>query len=181
MITKNWIVKIDRITSNFKNEFGELTPEQLNLKPDENTWSIVQNIEHLIIVNESYFPVINAAKESKYKAPFISKFDFVINSLGKFILNSVQPDRKRKTKTFPMWKPSLSVIGNDILEKFEKHQSALKEMIDGSKDIFGKRIVISSPANRYVVYTLDTAFNIIIAHEERHFEQAKELLPIVKR
>jgi hypothetical protein len=37
-------------------------------------------------------------------------------------------------------------------------------------------VVISSPANRNIVYKLKTAFDIIMSHEQRHFEQAKEVL-----
>jgi hypothetical protein len=40
--------------------------------------------------------------------------------------------------------------------------------------------VISSPANKNIVYKLETAFDIIVSHEQRHLEQAKEILQLMK-
>jgi hypothetical protein len=96
------------------------------------------------------------------------------------ILNSVQPDRKRKMKTFPVWEPAKSRITGDVLKRFSDQQSDLKEMIKNSENLLQTGTVISSPANKNVVYKLETAFDIIIAHERRHFEQAREVYERMK-
>lgn len=67
----------------------------------------------------------------------------------------------------------------EILDKFEEHQEGLKNQINNSKNLIAKRAVISSPANSNIVYKLDAAFDIMVAHEQRHFEQAKELLKML--
>jgi hypothetical protein len=176
MNTEKWTIKADEITGDFKKMFKELTTEQLNWKLNGQTWSIAQNINHLIVVNETYYPVIKSVRAGNYKVPFIGKIGFMVNSIGKMILNAVEPTRRKKIKTFPIWEPSKSTIDVDILKRFEKHQTDLKEMIKGCGDLLDKGTVISSPANKNIVYKLETAFDIIIAHEQRHLEQAKELL-----
>ena len=115
-------------------------------------------------------------REGKYKTPFTAKLGFMVNFLGKMILDAVHPDRKKKMKTFPIWEPAKSEIGGDILTRFEKHQNELKDLIIGCKDLLEKGVVISSPANKNIVYKLETAFDIITTHEQRHLEQARELL-----
>lgn len=55
MKTDRWTNQIDQTTNDFVQTFGSLTDEQLNWKPDEKTWSIAQNIRHLILINESYY------------------------------------------------------------------------------------------------------------------------------
>lgn len=164
------------MTRSFVQKFGGLTDEQLNWKPSNKTWSIGQNIQHLILVNESYFPIITAAKKGTFKPPFISKFDFIVNFLGTVLLKAVQPDNKKKTRTFQIWEPSSSKFDTEIITRFEEHQSILKQVIRDSLDLVRKGIVIASPANKNIVYKLDIAFDIIVAHEQRHFEQAKEVL-----
>lgn len=171
-----WTAQIDSITASFKNTFEHLTTEQLNWKPDAKTWSIAQNIDHLLVINETYYPVIKAVREGTYQIPFIGKIGFMVNFFGKTILNSVQPDRKKKMKTFPLWEPSQSNIPGDILARFEKHQEELKQLITSSQDLVERQTVISSPVNKNIVYRIDTAFDIIVTHEQRHFEQAKEVL-----
>jgi hypothetical protein len=99
-----------------------------------------------------------------------------VRFFGKVIPDSVQPDRRKKMKTFPIWQPSQSEIAADILQQFENHQEQLKNLIESSSDLLDQRAIISSPANKNIVYTLETAFDIIVTHERRHFEQAKEVL-----
>lgn len=171
-----WTHRIDSITAEFKQTFGALSEDQFNWKPNPQTWSIAQNLDHLIVINKTYEPVLAAVREGNYTLPFMGKLGFMVNFLGKMVLNSVQPDRKRKMKTFSIWQPSTSKIGGDILFKFEQHQIDLKGLILSNFDLLGKDVVISSPANKNIVYKLETAFDIIVAHEQRHFEQAKEVL-----
>jgi hypothetical protein len=173
---KNWISTIDDISTQTLAEFGALSKEQLNWKPNSDTWSIAQNLEHLIVINETYFPVLAALKAGTYKSPFISRFGFIVSFLGKTVLNAVQPNRQKKMKTFPIWEPSASILTEDILERFQIHQNELKRQIEKADGFVKKGVVISSPANRNIVYKLETAFDIIVSHEQRHLEQAKETL-----
>jgi len=176
MTAEKWTRKIDEITTAFKKEFGHLSVKRLNWKPNTQTWSIAQNMDHLIVINESYYPILKQVRENTYKLPLIAKLDFVVNLIGKAVLKAVHPDRRRKTKTFSIWEPHATELGADIIDKFEQHQSDLKKLIRESMDLVEKGTIISSPANRNIVYKLETAFDIIVTHEQRHFEQAKESL-----
>jgi uncharacterized damage-inducible protein DinB len=171
---------VNDISNQILAEFGSLTNEQLNWKPHSNMWSIAQNLEHVIIINESYYPVFTSLKTGTYKTPFIAKFSFLVRFLGNTILKSVQPDRQKKMKTFPIWEPSTSTDIVEILQRFNNHQNELIQKIDEVKEFIEQGCVISSPANRNIVYTLETALDIIVAHEQRHIEQAKEVLQQLK-
>jgi hypothetical protein len=176
----NWTSKLNNITKQTLTEFGSLTSEQLNWKPNSNTWSIAQNLEHLIVVNETYYPVLASIKAGTYNTPFLAKIGFMVSFLGKTILNAVRPDRKKKMKTFPIWEPTTSNVIGDILNRFQIHQIELIQKIEGAKELVEKGIVISSPANKNIVYKLEIAFDIIVSHEQRHLEQAKEILQLMK-
>lgn len=166
--------QLDLVTKSSNENFQSLSENELNWKPNEKTWSVAQNMHHLIKVNETYYPIIQGVHEGKYELPWIGKIQFMVNFFGKFILKSVQPDRKTKMKTFPLWEPSVINI-DSILEKFARHQAELKTIMQSCDDLIVMGIVISSPANKHIVYTLATAFDIITAHEWRHLEQAKEV------
>lgn len=176
----NWITQIDQTTESFVGTFGSLSTKELNWKPNPDTWSIAQNIDHLIVINETYFPTFRALKEGTHKAPFLSKISFIPSLMGKTVFNSVRPDRKKKMKTFSVWEPDSSSVLVDILDRFRTHQEALKEHIEELAPLAAQKPVIASPANRYIVYHLNQAFDIIVTHEQRHFEQAKEVLEIMK-
>jgi len=177
---KNWTSTLGDISRQSQSEFGSLTSEQLNWKPNSNSWSIAQNLDHLIVVNETYYPVLASLKAGTYKTPFIAKIGFIASFLGKTVLNAVQPERKKKMKTFPIWEPTSSNIIGDILNRFQNHQNELIQRIEGATEFVEKGVVISSPANKNIVYKLETAFDIIVSHEQRHLEQAKEILQLIK-
>ena len=176
----NWTDDIDKTTQDFHERFGALNSEQLNWKPDAATWSIAQNLDHLIVINESYFPVIESIRKGTYKGSFLGRIGFVVRFFGRTVLNAVQPDRKKKIKTFLIWEPTESQIPDGILDRFIKHQSELKIVIEDSQDLIEKGTVISSPANRNLVYKLETAFDIMVTHEQRHLEQSKEIFQLLK-
>ncbi|MEO1487681.1 MAG: DinB family protein [Bacteroidota bacterium] len=176
---QKWTAQIDQNTQAFETAFGDVTLETLNWKPNGETWSIAQNLDHLIIINSSYFPILEALHEGTYKTPLAGKLSFLVSFFGKTVLKAVQPDRKTKIKTFPIWEPAQSDLSNTILEDFKAHHLELKTAISDAQPFVERGTVISSPANKNLVYTLECAFDIIIAHEQRHLEQAKEVLQMM--
>ena len=140
---------------------------------------IAQVMDHLITINSSYFPVIKQVQNGMYELPFIARVPFMATLFGSMILKSVNPNRRMKTKTFPIWEPSASDIEEDIVQRFTSSQEELKEVIGGSQALVDRGAVISSPANRNVVYKVGKAFEIIVTHEMRHYNQAKEVLDLL--
>jgi hypothetical protein len=173
---KKWTIQIDYLSEQVLTNFGNLHIDQLNWKPNPSQWSIAQILEHLIVVNESYFPTLQSLKEGRYSTPFIGKINFVVSYLGNTILKSVEPNNKKKIRTFSIWEPSKSEVPSGIIDRFVLHQGKLKSIIENSSEFLNSGAVISSPVNKMIVYKLDVAFDIIVAHEQRHFQQAQEIL-----
>jgi hypothetical protein len=175
MDVQHWLTRIDQTTAAFQKAFGQLSEAELNWKPNAKTWSVAQNIHHLITINETYFPVLKGVRAGSQKLPWITSVKFMVRFFGNFILDSVEPTRKRKMKTFPLWEPSQSNLPANILEQFVQHQTDLKNLIQSNNDLLDKGVIIASPANRNIVYTLSRAWDIITTHEERHYNQAIEI------
>lgn len=96
--------------------------------------------------------------------------------MGNMILKSVAPSRSKHIKTFPIWEPTVSDFGPTLLDDFRIHQEELIQLIKKSGKLLDEQTTIHSPANRNIVYSFEKALDIIIDHERRHFEQARELL-----
>ena len=180
MIYDRWTLHVDKVTSDFLRVFGSLSLTDLNWRPRADAWSIAQNIDHLIILNNSYFPLVNGLRTGEIKPHFITKFKFVVDRAGQYLLEGVQSAPMKKFKTLPMWQPRKTVSDKLFLEEFEQHQESLKKLIADSYDLLDKEAVIFSPANRFIVYRLSTAFDILLAHEKRHFEQAAGVLALLE-
>jgi len=172
---------LDEITERFLVQFKGLSSPELNWKPSPEKWSIAQILDHIITINESYYPTFDALLKDEYKLSFLAKIGFLVNWFGNIILKSVEPNRRKKIKTFSIWEPSKSDINEDILNHFLIHQKELKKRLSQLEKHIEDGSVIASPANKNIVYKLSKAIEIIISHEIRHYNQAVDIYQIIKQ
>lgn len=178
-MTQNWTERIDTITNLFEDHFGSVSPEKLNKKPNANEWSIAQNIEHLILINQTYFNVFEELKSRTLKLPFYGRIRFISSFFGDLILKAVEPERSKKTKTFSIWEPVESQISNDILKTFSKSQHDFKNHLNVLAKEIENESIIHTPVSRSIPLPLTSAIEIIITHEMRHFYQATATLELL--
>ena len=99
----SYLQSFRNLTEQFTITFGHLDDDQLNWRANSTSWSIAQVIQHIIIINESYYPAFDAIRNGTHKTPGLAMFSFIPNFLGNMIEKSLQPETTRKTKTFPIW------------------------------------------------------------------------------
>ncbi|MEZ4805671.1 MAG: DinB family protein [Bacteroidia bacterium] len=174
MDVQTYIARIDTLSAKFNDSFSKLSDSDMNMRINSNSWSIAQIIDHICVINSSYFSTFDQIAANTYKSGFISKIGFLVNAFGKMILSSVETSRKRKIKTFPIWEPSTQPI-QEVLHKLIENHKELKAKLQSIADIDSEKTIISSPANKHIVYTLSKALEILLTHEERHFNQAMEV------
>ena len=177
--SEKFFARIDAATQAFSEITHGLTLDQLNLKPAPDAWSMAQIIDHIIVINKTYEPMLQGLHKGTFQPPFHAKITFLVSFFGDMILKGVHPSNRKKTKTFPIWEPTQSDLPNTIMETFRNHQETLKSWIKDSQNLMEKGAVIHSPASKIIVYTLEKAFDIIVTHEERHLVQAQELKKII--
>lgn len=174
--TEKWTLSVDQVTQQTFDTFNDLPASKIHLKPNPKTWSIAENIEHLITINKTYFPIFEKLKKDTYQGAFIGRFHFFTNLFGDMIFKSVSDGGKKKQRTFPLWEPKILEGDETIFKRFQQHQEELKSWIVQMEPFVEKNQIIHSPANKLIVYSLEKAIEIIIAHEQRHLDQAKSLL-----
>ena len=173
MLIQQLIQQLDAITKEMQDSFGKKNHEELNWKSNPDTWSIAQNLDHLICINETYFPIFEALKNGTYSPPFLGKFRFITSFFGNMIYKMSLPEHTKPIKTMSIWEPSKSEI-HDVIQAFVQHQERLKQKISGLEGCIASGSVIASPANSMIVYTLEQALHIIVVHEKRHILQARK-------
>lgn len=170
---EHWQSTIDQVTQGFWEIAEDLSAEELHLHPQQDAWSIAQIMDHLRVINGTYFPILEALKAGTYQNKWTARFPFLVRFFGNMILRSVQPESPRKVRTFPVWEPSQEPMIPNVRVAFSHHQERLKEAITQASPLLKTDPVIGSPANPWIVYRLSTAFDIIVAHECRHLAQAQ--------
>lgn len=180
VMTLNKILNlIDSHTQEVNKTFGAINSLERGWRPDPTKWSINQHLEHLIVLNESYYPEFDRVQRGEHNSVFTSRMPGLPSLFGRMILSSSRPQNPRKMKTFSVWQPSISQSDNDVVLEFEKHHDQLKSTILKLEGQLSKGSIISSPANKWIVYPLDVALDIILAHEQRHIQHAIKLLELI--
>ena len=174
--SKHWIAEIDQISHTTEHLLKDLDEVQLMKRPTSQSWSIAENLQHLIQVNRSYFPIFDKLKNGTLQTAFVGKFGFFTRLFGNILYQSVNENRAKKIKTFPLWEPRITEEGYEVLAKFLSHQEDLKKKIKELEPYILQEKVIHSPANKLIVYTLPRALDIIVEHEKRHLAQCAEIL-----
>lgn len=165
------------LSARVRSLFGGLDAEALNRQPAPGKWSVAQCLDHIIVLNRTYFDIPAKIRAGAYPLPFHARFTFMVDFFGTFILQSVHPDRRKPIKTFPIWEPSHSDIPGDIVARFVAHMDELDAFIRDNQDLARSGAIVVSPASRIVVYRMDVLFDIMLAHAERHVNQAEEATP----
>lgn len=172
-----WIADIDQLTKEFDDLLCSQDDAVFFWKPDHNLWTIAQILDHLILTNESYFPLLNDIRENLDTKSIIKDSHELLKNRA-FLIEASNPNRKTKLKTAPIWTPRNFSMEHDSpnLDAFKAHQKRLIRNITASEDLISNDTVIHSPANHDIYYTVKTAFDVIVLHERRHLEQIKENL-----
>lgn len=176
---QKWITEIKEANASFQTEFAGLSPDQRNFKPSKSEWSINEIIVHVITVNESYWPIFDQVARGKYVHSMMGNFAFFRNLFGKMILKSVQPHEPKKQKTLPVWQPKMSEVDIDTLSLLTAHTHKMAEKLITLEVPVRRNVTIASPANDLIVYDIQTALDIIVAHMKRHLEQARRTVQAI--
>jgi DinB superfamily len=159
-----------------KKEFSNLTLLQLNWKPAPDSWSVGQCLDHLIISDCSYFPVLKKITNNKFTMTAWQKWSPFSGLFGKILADQMQEKVKGKLLKAPkLFTPSYSQIDAGIIERFQKHLDTLLEYIAALKDTDLDKVRITSPVAKFVTYSLRNTIKILVPHLHRHINQAIRL------
>jgi len=169
------ITELEEIAADAQKTFGNLSAEQINWKPDAESWSVGQCFDHLIKINTAYFPEFETIIKGERKQTFWEKYSPLSGIFGSLLYKSLSPQAARKLKAPRVVQPSASDIAPTIIEDFVRHQTEVIDKIRQTEKLNPKKIILTSPFAKFVTYSLFDGFRIIATHERRHFAQAERV------
>ncbi len=167
-----------RMNGEYEKEFRPLSSEQLNWKPDSVSWSVGQCIDHVITTNRSYFGIFESLIAGTKPFNFWEKIPFLPSFFGKMLISSTKPVVDKKFRTVPGFEPSKSGIPANILNTFFETQKELIDWIEKSDAFDHEKTIITSPATKVITYSLRDLCVILSGHEERHLNQARNVMKL---
>ena len=170
------ITEMTVIADNALLTFGNLTASQLDWKPSAEAWSIGQCFDHLIAANTAYIPIIEQVLTGTKQSTTWEKIPLLPTLFGKLLIKYLSPQSTRKLKAPEVFKPSSSSIDEGIINRFIELQKRMMLLMKGTEGFNPGQIKITSPALRFITYSLMDAYQIVVVHEKRHVQQAERVL-----
>ena len=166
------------VTNNINDadQFHKYSFKQLNKQPAAKSWSVLQCLEHVNRYDADYIPKI---KKSLTPSEKRGNDQFKSGFIGYQFANFLYPDKNHlKTKTFPSMNPSNSDLSLKIIDTFIHQQKELHQLLEQSKSVDLNKIRIKSSITSFLSFKLGDIFRILIFHDLRHIQQAKNALKV---
>ena len=170
------IAAADNIAAGAQQTFGDLTAQQLNWKPNAESWGIGQCFDHLMKANESYFPIIEQIIKGEKPRTFWESLPVLPTFFGWMLIKYLSPESTKKLKAPDVFKPSSNDIDPNIINNFVRQQNQLTFLMRQTAELDLRHTKITSPAVRFVTYSLMDCYTILVVHEKRHLQQARRVL-----
>ncbi len=153
--------------------FQNLPKEEL-LNPAANGgWSIAQCLWHLNSYGDYYLPQIKSELTKNYPA----NPEFKSTWLGSYFTRIMQPGaRMKKFKAFKNHVPPVDMDADKAVAEFIQQQEQLLMYLKQARQTDMNRVRIPVSILNWVKLKLGDVFQFIIAHDERHLQQAKRNL-----
>ena len=174
-IVIDWITEIDLVTEMFRKNFSDFTEAALNHRVKENAWSIAQNIEHINLLNSSYFEYFKEIQSGTHSLPETENLETKAQDSLVALKPFTSRERIKRANTWDIWQPTSGLIPKSILYDFEESQLVFKKLIKGFDGTALTKTFIKYPGHLDFILKLDDCIDLLIEHENRHLNQAVEI------
>jgi hypothetical protein len=167
--------ELEAVAADARRVFGGLSAEQVNWQPSPAAWSVGQCFEHLVKTNERFCELLEEVGRGERKGRAWERLSPLSGFFGKMVLKAVAPQSARKFKAPGALRPSASEVDARVVERFAEHQAKLAGLVRAAGKVDLRKTKVTSPVSGFVTYSLLDALRITVAHERRHFEQARRV------
>jgi hypothetical protein len=153
-----------------------LSQDQLDWRPDSGRWSVGEHVHHLVITNQPYLTRIKRTIEQARARRLEGNGPYASTWIGSRFAQSLEPPPKRRMRTFRSLQPTPRVAKADLVARF---QASMNDVIGAMKLANGLdlgRATMRSPFFFLLKVNLAEAFQVILAHNRRHFWLAREVM-----
>ncbi len=149
----------------------DLSLDELNARPSQESWSILECLEHLNLYGDFYIPEISKRMENSLKD---SDTIFKSGLLGNYFANSMKPKLKlNKMKTFKDKNPAGSRLDESVIDRFLDQQDQMLALLGQAKSKNLTKVKTAITISTLIKLRLGDTFRVIVYHNERHLIQAE--------
>ncbi|WP_340152956.1 DinB family protein [uncultured Marivirga sp.] len=173
---KDVIKDLKEIQETTRQEFENLSAEELIWKPAADKWSIAECLKHIIIANSTYIKDI----EKRLQKAEVKTIEYPVrfSVTGKLFLYAVDPKYKWKVPAPRIFKPTKE-------NKVRNGKETLQDFLDLQEEIIGlalkacaydhQHVPTYSPLSKLLRFNVGEQLYIMMRHTKRHINQGKRV------
>lgn len=157
----------------FATQLKLLLDSELNKRIDENSWSILECLEHLNLYGDFYLlEIYNKMNQSKIPQ---QKY-FKSGILGNYFAKSMIPkENLNKMKTLKMMNPIFTNRNKNVIDIFINQQNEILNLLEIAKSKNLEKIKTNISISKLIKIRLGDTFRFIINHNLRHIQQIRNI------
>ncbi|MFM1874326.1 MAG: hypothetical protein RL266_63 [Bacteroidota bacterium] len=162
-------------------QLRERKVDDLNWRPSEDKWTVLECLEHLNMYGDYYIPEIE--RVIKKSRPQIELQKFKNTWWGDFFVNSLAPKSKKSIKPLNAMEKLNSKgmkLGAETVERFIKQHCQLIELYEQAKSVDIQHRCTGTTIPLVRLRLVDTIRGQAY-HSERHVDQAFGVLALLKK
>lgn len=157
-----------------QSSFENMEEATLNTLAPDNGWSIVQCLEHLNSYGRYYIPLIQKAIHKEHGPN--TELQVKSSWLGRYFTNMMIPSAQmHKYKALKDHIPALQLQAKLVITESIQQQHTLIEILNTAQHTDINAIKIPISIARFLRLRLTDVLQFIVAHNERHLQQALRL------
>lgn len=184
-MTTQWVLNeltsvTERNLQQVKKRLSGLSEKQLQWKPTEEAWNIVEIAAHLNEYARFYHAAFRSRIEkTRFRQP---KENFVSSPLGRSAWMSMKlgnaKNVKRKFNAPKQYNPTFSpqLVRADGIEQLIRSQQELLQLIESASEVNIRKVKVPISISKIIRLRLGDALLFVVYHNERHIQQAINLI-----
>ncbi len=159
-------------------EFKMLPEATLNWRAAAESWSILENIEHLNLYGDFYLPEMQRRIQAAPKRQ--GDYTFKSGVFGNYFAEAMLPKEKLNSmKTFKDKNPLGSQLDKSVLDRFVQQEKTMLDILQQARqiDLVKTKSATTLPV---IKFRLGDTFRFVIYHHQRHIVQAQKVLETMR-
>jgi hypothetical protein len=173
-------ILIEALIEQTRHNINAITPlenepvQALGWRSSNNTWNVLECLEHLNLYGAFYLPQIKLAIQNSNTIP---AENFKSSFLGAYFAKSMLPKNNlNKMKTFKSKNPIHKILDKTVIQTFLQQQLQLVDLLHASRRVNLQNVKIKTTLSGLLKLNLGDTFQFIINHNVRHIQQIENIL-----
>lgn len=150
-----------------------LTDEQFTWRPDQDSWSIAECLDHLNATARVYLPALDEGISDAIRRGVYGDGPFKYNWLGRMSVRF--SDMRVRLRATEEVQPGVGRTRREILAAFRAYQVQYIDRLRQANGVDLARARVRMPVTSWLKIPLGSGLAVVVSHSRRHLAQARRI------